>query len=110
MTAAALVVTVTIVCYCPCIKIICLHTDSRAGSVKGQTATVSAEPVLVVTVIIVYHYPCINIIYLHTDSNAGSAEGQTGTGSLWWVWLLIVTAAVLIPAFIIGIFIKKKKR
>ena len=33
--------TVTVVCYCPCINIIYLHTDSSAGSVEGQTGTVS---------------------------------------------------------------------
>ena len=59
---------------------------------------------------IVYHYPCINIIYLHTDFSAGSAEGQTGTVSPWWVWLLVGIAAVTVLAFIVALFIKKKKR
>ena len=31
--------TVTVVCYCPCINIIYLHTDSSAGNVEGQTGT-----------------------------------------------------------------------
>ena len=76
-------------------------------SVRLLVVTVVA---LVVTVIIVWYCPCFNIIYLHTDSSAGNVEGQTGIVSAWWVWLLVVTAAVLIPAFIIGLFIKKKKR
>ena len=64
---------------------------------------------LVVTVIIVWYYPCINIIYLYTDSS-GSVEGQTGIVSLWWVWLLVGIAAVTVLAFIVALFIKKKKR
>ena len=46
VTVAALVVTVTVVCYCPCINIINLHTDSSAGSVVRQTGIVSTWSLL----------------------------------------------------------------
>ena len=50
------------------------------------------------------------IIYLHTDSSAGSIEGQTGIVSTWWIWLIVVLAAALLTAVMIGLVIKKKKR
>ena len=76
-------------------------------SVRLLVVTVVA---LVVTVIIVWHCPCFNIIYTHTDSSAVSVEGQTGTVNLWWIWLLVVLAAPLVTALIIGLVFKKKKR
>ena len=110
--------TVIIAFHCLCINTICLLTDSRSGSAEGQTGTVSLwwvwllviAAALIVTVIIVYHCLCINTICLLTDSRSGSAEGQTGTVSLWWVWLLVGIAAVIVLAFIVALFIKKKKR